>query len=335
MITTIIPTYKRPHFLKRSIQSVLNQTFSDFQIKIYDNASDDETEELVREIAKQDSRVHYFKHPCAIPAAANFQFGLSRVETPFFSILADDDVILPNFYANAFKKLSEYPQADFFLGSVINIQENGAIISAIALEWPEQEYYEPSEGLSRVILQPVNWIGALFRKARLQPINLAVKAIDFDYLVRLAARSSFVFSKEPCGLFIQHPHSYSGHCGAKLVWPGWQITEQTIASHPDIASSLKIAAKKLLPRSFHSTLFRIAITSLFKKQFFQLDLILSIYQNEYPSMVFRRALFQILRFFLQIPLFFYFFYTLYRSLLFFKRFPIQKKYGHLAKHLML
>ncbi len=62
LITTIIPTYRRPKLLRRAIKSVLNQTYPHFQVCVYDNASGDETALVVDEIAKADPRVKYYCH---------------------------------------------------------------------------------------------------------------------------------------------------------------------------------------------------------------------------------------------------------------------------------
>ena len=62
LITTIIPTYRRPKLLRRAIMSVLNQTSPHFQICVYDNASGDETAAVVAEFSKNDPRVKYHCH---------------------------------------------------------------------------------------------------------------------------------------------------------------------------------------------------------------------------------------------------------------------------------
>src|ERR1700674_1455488 len=101
LITTIIPTYRRPKFLRRAIRSVLNQSFMNFQVCVYDNASGDETPSVVDDIARSDRRVKYHCHPENIGAIRNFLYGMERVETPFFSFLSDDDFLLPDFYETA------------------------------------------------------------------------------------------------------------------------------------------------------------------------------------------------------------------------------------------
>jgi spore maturation protein CgeD len=46
-ITTVLTTYRRPQFLRRAIQSVLNQTYSNFRLAVYDDASDEATKGVV------------------------------------------------------------------------------------------------------------------------------------------------------------------------------------------------------------------------------------------------------------------------------------------------
>ena len=84
IITTILPTFRRPRLLRRAIRSALNQTYPHLEVRVYDNASGDETPEVVAELARQDARVKYHCHPTNIGAARNFLYGMERVDTPFF-----------------------------------------------------------------------------------------------------------------------------------------------------------------------------------------------------------------------------------------------------------
>ena len=101
VITTVIPTYRRPQLLKRAVLSVLSQTYPNLKVCIYDNASGDATVEVVKELSQKDARVNYYCHPYNIGSFHNFYFGLNRVDTPYFSMLSDDDILLPDFYEKA------------------------------------------------------------------------------------------------------------------------------------------------------------------------------------------------------------------------------------------
>ena len=68
--------------LPQAIESILSQTFTDFELIIADNASTDDTEELSRAYVRRDRRVRYFRNETNIGAARNFNrvFNLSTGE---------------------------------------------------------------------------------------------------------------------------------------------------------------------------------------------------------------------------------------------------------------
>ena len=64
-------------YLKEAVDSILAQTFQDFELVISDNASTDRTEQICREYASKDSRVRYFRNSKNIGAPDNFNRTLS------------------------------------------------------------------------------------------------------------------------------------------------------------------------------------------------------------------------------------------------------------------
>lgn len=129
LITCVIPTYRRPRMLARAIKSVLNQSFSRLQVIVTDNASGDKTGEVVRRIQANDRRVIYHCQPRNMGMHANFAYGMSRVDTPFFSLLSDDDVLLPEFYETAYSEFQKYPQAILVATQVPCVTEKGRLDS--------------------------------------------------------------------------------------------------------------------------------------------------------------------------------------------------------------
>lgn len=285
LITTILPTYKRPHLLRGAIFSALNQSMPDLQVCVYDNASGDETAEVVAEIARTDPRVIYYCHPHLIGAVENFQFGLSRVNTPFFSILADDDLLAPDFYKIALSSLNQFSAAQFFMGSTIDVKEDGKIISANALHWEEMKLYQPPIGLFNLVNNYFNWAGSLFRRNVLEHVklDLKVKPVDQDFVLRLSAQFPFIVSHQPCALFIHHEKSYSSVCGFKLIWPSWLKIIQNIEAIDSLSLESKRDAKNLMTAKMQKSLFRIAVSLLSKKQFGQAEETVQILLKEFPK----------------------------------------------------
>jgi glycosyltransferase involved in cell wall biosynthesis len=118
-ITTIIPTYRRPKLLQRTIRSVLGQTCNDFEISIFDNASDDCTAAVVRELARYDPRIKYHCHSQNIGIIRNFAYGMKQVSSPFINLLSDDDILLPNFFETAIRSFESNSETMLFVGGLI------------------------------------------------------------------------------------------------------------------------------------------------------------------------------------------------------------------------
>src|ERR1700740_1601898 len=148
LITTVIPTYRRPSMVRRAIRSVLNQGFPDFRLCIYDNASGDETATVVEEFRRKDSRVEYVCRPRNVGAHANFVDGANRVETPFFSFLPDDDLMLPGFFKAALAGFRHHPEAAMSILPTIHVSPWGFVLDANVLRWPEGLLMPPNAMLS-------------------------------------------------------------------------------------------------------------------------------------------------------------------------------------------
>ncbi len=106
-VSVIIPTYNRAGLLEKTINSVLSQTYHDFELLILDDGSRDKTEEIVRRF--DDSRIRYIKHETNIGFTANWTYGVKSARGKYLSILGDDDLYLPDFISNRVKEFEKHP----------------------------------------------------------------------------------------------------------------------------------------------------------------------------------------------------------------------------------
>jgi glycosyltransferase involved in cell wall biosynthesis len=209
-ITIFIPTFRRSQLLKKAIYSALNQTWRDLQVIVCDNASKDQTGNIVRAIQKRDKRVKYICHDRNIGMLANYQFALSILETPFYSFLSDDDVLLPNFCMDAMDAFSKYPDMGFFAGSTIIACKELGILRVPMDLWPREGVYEKGRFVSTMVNRYPAPTAVLFHKvAEIDFQNQP--AWDCDYLLQLAAEFPFFISKKPCGIMLHHNGSYTAH----------------------------------------------------------------------------------------------------------------------------
>lgn len=86
-----MPVYNGEKYIRDALNTLLQQTFADFELIISDNASSDQTEAICREYAQRDARIIYFQQKENLGAAANFQFVLDRAQADLFMWAAYDD----------------------------------------------------------------------------------------------------------------------------------------------------------------------------------------------------------------------------------------------------
>lgn len=261
-VTAIIPTYQRARLLRRAVCSVLDQEGVPLQVCVYDNASGDETAAEVKAMASRDARLVYHCHPSNLGAAANFEFGLRRVDTPFFSILSDDDYLLPDFYRRAMAGFEAYPEAKFWIGTTLNVDEKGIIWDARVNRWPREGLFRPPGGFMAMTgqgFQPT-WTGMVFRREVLDleglPDPETLGPSDMEFCLRLAARFPYVMEKHPSAVFVLNSESFSTTQPLSSFWPGWKRMMRNFEASELLSGDAKNAALSALRADAQRMLFR-------------------------------------------------------------------------------
>jgi hypothetical protein len=271
LITTVIPTYQRPRLLARAIESVLQQSYPHVQVCVYDNASGDETAGVVEELARGDARVKYRCHERNIGLGANFTFAMERVETPYFSILSDDDYHLPNFFATALQGFSKHPDAMFSAGSVVSMTEAGQITHVSMNLWERDGYFPAPEGLFEwTIPKHPDITGLLFRREVIEHVGVLDPALinaDYDFEWRIAARYPYVVSKEPCVVSTVHEDQATRTSNAGAFLQSYDTMRGHLQSNDELSPEVRDRALTLLSGTFADSLRVMGLTALRDRNF--------------------------------------------------------------------
>lgn len=223
VITAVIPTYRRPALLRRAIRSVLDQTFREFRLCVYDNASGDETPAVVEEFRKQDPRVEYVGRPSNVGAYWNWTDAGNRVKTPFFSFLPDDDVLLPHFFETALQGFERYPDAALSILSTLLLNPNGLIVGVTNHGWREGLLSPPEGMLSTLHLGNPGLQGMLIRKSVWDEYGgfdqTTNPAAEYDFDLHVMASRSIVLQKTPGAIQVLHADTFTAVGGLNWVWP--------------------------------------------------------------------------------------------------------------------
>lgn len=109
MLTVGMPVYNADRFLAKSLDSILQQTFADFELLISDNASTDRTEAICLEYASRDKRIRYFRNERNMGAGWNFRRVYSQANGKYYKQAAHDDFLEPTFLEECIKALEADP----------------------------------------------------------------------------------------------------------------------------------------------------------------------------------------------------------------------------------
>lgn len=194
-VTVCIPTYNRSHFLTYSVQSVLDQTYSDFELIICDDGSPDNTPDVVKGF--NDTRIKYIRHPQNIGRSRNMRSGFEASQGEYFIKFDDDDGLTRQFLEKTVDVLDNNQNVDFVCTNhwIIN-QDNQRMESATQ----ENSKRWGKDKIPLGIIQDLTWqtfyyqslqVGStLFRQSCLKDVHYmrpeADGCEDFDLLVRLA-----------------------------------------------------------------------------------------------------------------------------------------------------
>jgi glycosyltransferase involved in cell wall biosynthesis len=94
-VTIGMPVYNGAKYIEQALDSILAQTYIDFELIISDNASTDETEEICRRYAAADDRIRYSRNPKNLGAAANYNRVIHLARGRYFRHAAHDDILAP------------------------------------------------------------------------------------------------------------------------------------------------------------------------------------------------------------------------------------------------
>ena len=134
LVSIGLPTYNRAPLLRLSVDSLLAQTYKNFELIISDDGSTDETEKLCEEYAARDERIRYIRHPKNIGHVVNFEFVVRQAKGEYFMWGGDDDLWDRQFIEKLILALDKNPKANLAVSSYQRIYSDGKICSTTILE---------------------------------------------------------------------------------------------------------------------------------------------------------------------------------------------------------
>lgn len=200
LVSVIVPTFNRPMMLKNAIQSILNQTFQDFEVIVVNDAGED-----VRSVVENlnDKRIRYVSHSWNKGLAATRNTGLRNSKGKYIAYLDDDDVFLPNHLETLVRFLDSNPEFEIAYTDAFRLHQsmvNGNYVT-VREDIPYSQDFDSVEILFGNYI-PVLCI--LHHKTILDEIGLFDETLttheDWDLWIRMSRKYRFYHIKKvTCG----------------------------------------------------------------------------------------------------------------------------------------
>lgn len=216
-IDIVLATYNGEKYLKEQLDSILNQTYTNFRLLISDDCSTDSTKEILKEYEKKDNRIKIFFQEENLGYVKNFEFLLTKIENSIYALSDQDDIWKKDKIEKSYNKLKE-ENADLVFTDLEMIDENGNTIS---------KSFNEHMKLSRKIEKTLNTyeleylyncvtgctiIAKTEMLKEILPIPKTSKHMIHDYWIALisALKGKVVYIKEPLIEYRQHRENQIG-----------------------------------------------------------------------------------------------------------------------------
>jgi glycosyltransferase involved in cell wall biosynthesis len=200
LVSVGMPIYNESEHIAKTIESVLNQSFKDFQLIISDNASNDDTRDICRNYANIDSRIRFIENSVNTGASENFKQVFEVSKSKYFVWISGHDLWHQNFLSTCLKELEDNPSIVLCYPTSIWIDEN------------EQKIGPIGRGIDTRGLDPISrfqvmlWgmgygspIYGLLRSSILDRVSLGTKTVGPDHILlsELSLLGDIAYIDEP------------------------------------------------------------------------------------------------------------------------------------------
>lgn len=246
-IDILMATYNGEKYLREQIDSILNQTFKDFNLIICDDCSKDSTWKILQEYEKKDSRVKIIKNEKNLGYNKNFEKLLSYVQSEYFMLSDQDDFWMENKVEESYRKITE-EDLNLVCSDLEVVDENlNTIHSSMWEFWPDynikNKIKKSNDYRSCLMTNCVTGCTTIINSKLISElIPLPGYPIVHDWWIALVAGSKgpIGYIEKPLIKYRQHGHNQIGYVTTKTIYKfSMKLRKHMINNHIQILEVIK------------------------------------------------------------------------------------------------
>jgi len=188
-VSVLMPVYNASRYVEAAVASIQAQTYPDFELLLVDDASQDDSWDILQRLAAADPRLRLFRNPrnLGVPRSRNLLFQQAAPESEFLAIMDSDDLSLPERLSRQVSFLQSHPELQGVGSALEIINEEGRIIARrnyecdpariLRLALTANPFAHPSLTLRRSLLSSIGHYNESFHSCE-----------DYEFLLRVLER---------------------------------------------------------------------------------------------------------------------------------------------------
>lgn len=226
-ISVCIPTYNYGRYISQAMESVLCQSFTDFELLVVDDCSNDSTDEVVRRYARQDSRIRYIRHQTNLGMVQNWNYCLRQANGKYIKFMFGDDFFVS---VQSLEKMLSAIESDESISLVSSARMVVNDKSVKTNEWGycgQDIIVSGFDVICQCLLKNDNLIGeptaVMFKATQsLRGFNQQYRQIvDLEMWFHLLEQGRYAFLAEPLCAFRIHDQQQTAKVGKEVLIVEW------------------------------------------------------------------------------------------------------------------
>lgn len=190
LVSVLMPAYNAEKYIGEAIESILNQTFGEFEFIIVDDASTDNTWSVIQKYAQKDKRIRVYRNKKNMKSCRTYIRAMKLAKGKYLAIMDNDDISYPDRIKKQFKLLESHPEVGIVGGILEIIDKDGNYIA--------RRRYQLTDGKIRKYIfkySPFAHPLVMIRKSVLEKIGYYnpkyAPADDYDLYFRIGKVAKF------------------------------------------------------------------------------------------------------------------------------------------------
>ena len=216
LVSVVMPVYNREDLVARAIESVLSQTFTDFEFIIVDDGSTDNTPKILNDYASIDRRIKIIRNETNRGISFSRNRGIQAARGTYIATMDSDDYSVPERLAKSVRFMKEHPDVDALSGDIERITPEIRNFNEMSENLPDDQYttlHEP--GFYEVDLLFYNNffnVASMYKNSFVKKHNIHYKlnykaAEDYDFWFQFAKKGGKLASIKDILVFFRSHHT--------------------------------------------------------------------------------------------------------------------------------